>query len=122
MRYAFMASRDAQVTYFVLKHYCELQEEMESIKNYEYFVSNKLVNKAIKLDLLQIGENIDKYTDEFKNKLEKKDVRGIKDIRNHLVHGYSKVVDIEIWRILNNDLPALIEQIKKINSGLNEVK
>ena len=88
MKFVFMKDRDKQLIRYINKHYSELVDELKLVKNYEDFCLNKPVNKAIKLDLLQIGENFNHLTDESKLQLKKADLSGIINVRNHVAHGY----------------------------------
>lgn len=83
-----MNTRDKFLVKHIKIHYSELVSESRDIQNFEDFCSNKVLNKAIKLDLLQIGENINHLSNETKLKLNKRDLIGIVDIRNQVAHGY----------------------------------
>lgn len=114
MKFVFMKERDKQLIRYINKHYSELLEELKLAKNFDGFCSNKPVNKAIKLDLLQIGENFNHLTDESKLKLSKKDLSGIINVRNHVAHGYVTIEEETIWITIIEDLPRLIEQVNSI--------
>ena len=109
-----MNERDKQLINAILKHYGELLEELENIHTLEEFVEQRTQSKAIKLDLLQIGENVNHLSEESKLQLLKRDLVGIIDIRNQVAHGYITLEDNTIWETLHVDLPVLIEQIKNI--------
>lgn len=70
--------------------------------------------KAIKMDILQIAENVNCLTKELSSKLNSKDLRGIIDVRNHIVHGYICVNDDIIWYVIQDCLPKLINDINNI--------
>ena len=115
MKYAFMNTRDKFLVKHIKKHYSELVEESKDIHTFEDFCNNMLLNKAAKLDLLQIGENINHLSNETKLKLKREDLIGIVDIRNQVAHGYVFLNDKTIWLIIKNELPRLMEQIEKLN-------
>ena len=110
-----MNTRDKFLVKHIKIHYSELVSESRDIQNFEDFCNNKVLNKAIKLDLLQIGENINHLSDETKLKLNKRDLIGIVDIRNQVAHGYVFLKDKIIWSIITDDLPRLMEQIEKLS-------
>ena len=114
MRFVYMKERDKQLIRYINKHYSELVDELKLVKDFEEFCSNKPVNKAIKLDLLQIGENINHLTDESKLQLNKKDLLGVIRVRNHVAHGYVTIEEETIWSTISEDLPKLIEQVNSI--------
>ena len=80
-----MNKRDIICCKYVLKHYDELTEQFNKIIDYDSFSKNIVVKKAIVLDFIQIGENINKLSDEVKEKINKIDLRGVIDFRNRLV-------------------------------------
>jgi len=107
--------KDRQIYDFVLKHYNSLKQFLKEINNnYEIFEKNELYQKAIKMDLFQIGELVNHFSDELLMKINKKDVKGVIDIRNYIAHGYQIVNNNEVWTTLQNDLPKLIEQIEQL--------
>ena len=114
MKFVFMKEHDKQLIYYINKHYSELVEELKLVPSFEEFNSKKAVNKAIKLDLLQIGENINQLTDESKLQLNRDDLVGVIRIRNHVAHGYVSISEETIWTTIQNDLPRLIEQVNSI--------
>lgn len=61
-----MNNKDLQIIELINRHYKELSEEIKSIHNINEFKDNKIIQKAVIFDLLQIGENINKLTNETK--------------------------------------------------------
>ena len=114
MKYAFMNERDLQIINAIMRHYFELQSELSQLKDFDSFCENKLLNKAIKLDLLQIGENVNHLSKEAQAQISKRDLVGVIDVRNQVAHGYVKLKDDKIWNTINYDLPNLIKQIQNI--------
>ena len=78
------------------------------------FVIIIFFKKAIVLDFIQIGENINKLDEETRLKINKYDVKGVIDFRNRLVHGYGDLDYKIVWNAINGSLPKLIEQVKDI--------
>lgn len=108
--------RDKQRIYYILKHYSELQKELNDINDdFNEFVNNLVYQKAIKLDVIQIGEHTTNLSNERKNMIRKEDVRGVIDYRNQVVHGYVTIRNEELWNTIHNDLPKYIEQVKNLN-------
>lgn len=112
MKYAYMKDRDLQIILHINNHYKELKEELEMIKDsFKNFEENMVVQKAIKMDLFQIGENVNILSKDFQSTLSVKDLKGIISIRNYIGHGYVQVDNEVIWDSIHVNLPVLIGQI-----------
>lgn len=109
-----MNERDQQLIKYINKHYKELVDEISAVATFEEFAKGGILTKAIKMDILQIAENINCFSDETARLLNAKDLRGIIDVRNHIAHGYITVDDQIVWKAITNKLPILIEEINKI--------
>ena len=114
MKYVSMNERDIQLINHINNHYQELLEEMKEVDSLEKFKKGGVVTKAIKMDILQIAENVNCLTSEASKQLDSKDLRGIIDVRNHIAHGYIYVNDDIIWYVIQDCLPRLIENINAI--------
>ena len=109
-----MNERDLQTIKHINKHYEELLEEAKIIDSLEQFKQEKILAKAIKMDILQIAENVNCLTEEAAKRINPKDLRGIIDVRNHIAHGYIYVDDEIIWNVIKNGLPRLIDEINML--------
>ena len=67
-----MNERDNQTIKYINKHYEDLLEEVKLIGNFEEFKKGGVLTKAIKMDILQIAENVNCLTEEAASKLNKK--------------------------------------------------
>ena len=114
MKFVFMNERDIQLIEHINRHYQELLEEVTDVQSFELFAEGGITTKAIKMDILQIAENINCLSDESSSQLDPADLRGIIGVRNRIVHGYVTVDDEIIWKVIQNRLPKLIEDINKI--------
>ena len=114
MRFAYMNERDLQLIKYINKHYKELSEEVNAVSCFEEFAKGGVLTKAIKMDILQIAENINSFTEETTKRLNAKDLRGIIDVRNHIAHGYITVDDEIIWNVISKRLPQLIQDINSL--------
>ena len=106
-----MNERDSQLIKHINKHYQELLEEVELVETLEQFKKGGITTKAIKMDILQIAENINCLSNETAKQLKQSDLRGIVDVRNHIAHGYIYVDDEIIWYVIQDCLPSLINEI-----------
>lgn len=109
-----MNNKDLQIIYFINKHYQKLKEELDIICDYDEFQKNTIVKKAIILDLIQIGENVNKLSEKVKQMLNKFEVKGVIGFRNYLVHGDGFIDDQIIWEAIQYSLPKLIDDVNKL--------
>lgn len=91
---------------FVLKHTKGLsQKELED---------NEILVDSVMFRLIQIAENSDKLTEEFKAYYGTISWRAMKGMRNRIVHDYGRVDLSVVYETVNNDLPQLLEELKEI--------
>lgn len=68
--------------------------------------------------LLEIlGEAARGVSDDFKARHPQIAWQEMIGARNHLIHGYYEVDYDIVWQIIENDLPPLIDELKKITSS-----
>ena len=103
--------------YFVEKIVNDILFILDNTKNVslEDFDSDELLNSAINFKFIQISENVNKLTDTFKKNNNTIPWSDIKGLRNKIVHDYDNVFFDVIYNTIKNDLPLLLDQIKKIN-------
>ena len=92
----------------IINHINDHYQELKLVKEFEDFEANKIIKKAIILDLIQIGENLNKLSIEFQKQINKINLRGVVGIRNYLVHGYGTVDDKIVWTAIKENLPNFI--------------
>ena len=109
-----MNKRDKVLIKYINKHYSELLEELKMLPDYESFCNNMPISKAIKMDILQIGENINHLTPETRLQINRKDLVGVIDFRNQIAHGYVFLNNAIIWRTIQEDLPRIMQQVNSI--------
>ncbi len=117
--------RDYSLVYKINKHFNDLMIEFENIKSLEEFSSSGTKRKSILLDLLQIGELVNRLSKPFTDECDSR-VRKIVDVRNIIVHEYERVSDKKIFDILQFDLQPFIDNIntlarKRYNQDLNDL-
>lgn len=92
-----------------------MQDELAMVNDlFEEYLKNNLVRKAIKMDLLNIGENANQLSDESKSQLNSKDLRGAVDFRNQITHGYVTIKEEMLWDTIHNNLPPFINSIQNL--------
>lgn len=89
---------------------------MEFVKglSFEEFCNDRKTYSAVIREFEIIGEASGKIPDELKIGYSDVEWQDIKDFRNLLIHEYFGV-DLEIvWKIIQDDLPVLMDTVKKI--------
>ncbi len=89
-------------------------EEFSKTLNKEKFSADNLRQSAIIRQLEIIGEAVKNIPSSFREKYPKIAWRDIAGFRDVLSHAYFGVNLDRVWNIIENDLPKLKEEIKKI--------
>jgi len=88
--------------------------------NYQEFISDRKTYSAVIREFQIIGEAVGRLPDELKQRRPDVEWQDIKDFRNLLTHEYFGV-DLEVvWKIIQDDLPGLINAVEEIESGLEK--
>ena len=82
---------------------------------YHHFENNKMAIRAVERDLEIIGEASNKISDETKQTLPQISWDAIRGLRNRLAHDYGNIKIFRIWNNAINDIPTLLNELKKIN-------
>ena len=91
---------------FVLDHTEVLtQDELEN---------NEILVDSVMFRLIQISENSDKLTDDFKTHFASIPWRAMKGMRNRIVHEYGNVDLAVVYDTVKNDIPELLRELKGI--------
>jgi len=90
-----------------------IQEFVKGL-SFEEFCKDRKTYSAVIREFEVIGEAVGKCFEELKRKHPDVEWQDIKDFRNLLIHEYFGV-DLEIvWRIVQDDLPALMDAVNEI--------
>lgn len=82
--------------------------------SFEQFKNDRKTYSAVIREFEVIGEAVEKLPDHLKQEYGGVEWQDIKDFRNLLVHEYFGV-DLEIvWKVIQDDLPGLLDTIKMI--------
>ena len=79
---------------------------------------NKMMSFAVVKNLEIVGEASYMLSKEIKAQHTEIEWQKIIAMRHLLVHGYYHISDEEVWTAIENDLPPLKEQIKRIMDNL----
>lgn len=103
----------------IKKHLYDVNVSINSIfeylgekRDFEEYLNNKLLRRAIEREIEIIGEAIHRAL-KLDPDLKIENARRIVDTRNWVIHGYDKVDDTIIWGIVVNHLPKLQQEVQK---------
>jgi uncharacterized protein with HEPN domain len=117
-------SRDQQRLPDYLSH---ILEAIERIDRYTEdmgetaFLKNEMVQDAVIRNFEIIGEasrNIERHYPDFSTAHPEVPLAFAYEMRNALAHGYFKVDLAIVWRTIQNDVPALQQQIRALRTAL----
>lgn len=87
------------------------------------FLSSELLQDAVIRNLQVIGEacrNIEREQPDFAAANPSLPLGRAYAMRNALVHGYFKVSAQIVWQTLRDDLPPLLDQVRRLLSGASD--
>ena len=94
---------------------CEALVEFTRNRSLDDYEADLLLRSGVERQLEIIGEALNQalkidptLTEEITG------IREIINLRNVIIHGYATIENETIWGILQNDLPALHEQVRKL--------
>ena len=107
-----------------VKDRARLLHMFEAARNVKRFTSGKTIERFYEDEILRlalttlfqnIGEAARKISEEFKLEHPEFEWEDIIGFRHRLVHGYD-VIDFDImWGIIQNDIPELLTQLRKLD-------
>jgi uncharacterized protein with HEPN domain len=84
----------------------------------ETFSANYMVVEACLYNLQVIGEAVSKLPDDIKKTEANIPWNLIKGMRNRLIHEYFGTDPDIVWRVIKNELPAMMKELEEINQRL----
>ncbi len=84
---------------------------LQSKRDFDEYKENKTIRRAVERELEIIGEAISKLN-KINPQIPISYKRLIIDLRNKVIHAYDNVNDIIIWKVINKDIPLLLEEVK----------
>lgn len=89
-----------------------------SSKTKEDFLNSEDMQELVAFNLMNIGENAGKISDEAKNKSLQIPWREISALRNIIVHDYINIQQNIIWNTVQKDIPKLEEDIISVKDSI----
>jgi uncharacterized protein with HEPN domain len=88
--------------------------------SFETFNNDRKTSSAVIREFEIIGEAVGKLPFEVKERHPDVEWQDIKDFRNLLIHEYFGVDHEIVWKIIQNDLAALLDAVMKIMEETNK--
>ena len=109
-----MSSRDMIVLKKIIQYSDEIEATLSRFSlTQQTFAEDFIARNAISMCILQIGELVNKLTDEFKAVNNEMPWHEIKAMRNIAAHNYGEI-DIDIlWETATDDIPLLKEYCQR---------
>jgi uncharacterized protein with HEPN domain len=109
-----MSERDMRLYYLDILDAGGAILEFVKDLSFEGFCNDRKTYSAVIREFEVIGEAVGKISEEIKQSHNNIEWQDIKDFRNLLIHEYFGV-DLEIvWKSIQDDLPALMDVIRRI--------
>jgi uncharacterized protein with HEPN domain len=88
-----------------------IDEHLGGKRNYNEYINNKTVKRAVERELEIIGEAMSRIL-KVEPTIKISSARTIVDLRNKVIHGYDAVNHDNIWKIIVKDLPLLKSEVE----------
>lgn len=101
----------------ILKKVNNYINELKDFTNgydYDKFCKDRKTINACVFDLSQIGELVSKFSQEFLDEYKNVDWRGLKALRNRIVHDYDGINLTMVWEVIDNEIAILQYDIQNI--------
>lgn len=110
-----MADTDRKIINKIIA-YCEQIITFKSAFNSAVeFTQNTMALNATAFNIMQIGEMTVHLSEDTKTKLNNIPWSQIKGMRNRIVHGYDYIKMEVLWETISEDIPKLLEELKKVD-------
>lgn len=108
-----MKDKDKLILTKILNYIEEIQEFIKGYTKEQFSKDRKTVNACV-FDLSQIGELIGKITEETLKENPNVEWRGLKALRNRIVHDYEGINLNMVWGFLDTELEELRIMLENI--------
>ena len=109
-----MSDRNLQNIFDIAEAAEKIKTYTSGINNADQFFSQSLVFDAVMMNFVIIGESVSRLSDDFINIYPEINWYKIKGLRNIIAHDYFGIDAEEIWQIIMNDIPVLVNDLKAI--------
>ncbi len=95
-----------------------INEHLQNKRDYNLYVSNKTIRRAVERELEIIGEALSRILKQNPS-ISISYARTIVDLRNKVIHAYDAVNNDSIWKIIIKDLPILKTEVNALLNDKN---
>ena len=86
--------------------------------DYDLFITDSKTLSAVAFALGQIGELAKNVSDDVQSATPEINWRGMRGLRNRIVHDYENIDSMMLWDVIKTYLPELIEQIQTYQQSI----
>lgn len=108
-----MRNKDKLIITKILKYIDEIKMFIKGYSHEEFDNDRKTINACV-FNLSQIGELAGKISEELQEEYSNTEWRGIKALRNRIVHDYDGVNLNMVWEFLTTELNELEEELQEM--------
>ncbi len=112
-----MQSKDKIILTKILSYIDEIRGFISGYTQEKFYNDRKTINACV-FDLSQIGELVGKASDELIKEYSDIEWRGLKGLRNKIVHDYEGINLSMVWGFLEQEIEELEKQIKEILNNI----
>ena len=98
----------------------KIQLYTRNLKDANKFLEDGKSFDAVMMNFVIMGDAVSKLSEEFKSKTENIPWNKVKDFRNLIAHDYFGIDAEEVWQIIQNHLPELVNDLTKILHSINK--
>lgn len=107
-----MKSKDKLILQKILLYINEIQEFIKGYSREDFNTERKTINACV-FNLSQIGELVGKLSEDTVTQYDKVEWRGLRGLRNRIVHDYEGINLDMVWRFFENRIGRLRELNKR---------
>jgi uncharacterized protein with HEPN domain len=113
-----MKNRDSHYVQRIIEYCLKIEDILNSI-DYDYDVfTGEVYQLASSMCIVQIGENVGRLSDEFKERYDNIPWRDIKGMRNITTHKYDNMDVVILWNVLVDRIPELKDSLIEIKQKM----
>lgn len=109
-----MYRKDKANLFAILDSCKKIMDFTEGIYSVEEFYQDQKIFDAVLMNFIVIGETVSKISDELKFQFKTVEWNKIKSFRNVVAHNYFGVDAVEVWQIIDSDIPNLQKSVEEI--------
>ena len=110
-----MKDKDREIVQKMIKYCCDIDFLMEKYQSdFQKYKTDISFQYACNMCIIQIGELVSRFTDDFLSLNQHIPWHAIKSMRNLHAHDYDRVDLSIVWNTLKEDIPNLLKQLESM--------